>query len=71
MIIMKLKKTLSRIKGFLTNEDIELLEEAGMRKPSKYQKVFTKKWLCTACSYNWFYSAIKCPACASQDIREV
>ena len=55
------------IRGFLTREDMVVLEEASRRK-LKYPKVFTSLLRCTACDYNWFYKAAKCPACESTAI---
>ncbi|MCX6818925.1 MAG: hypothetical protein NT129_02895 [Candidatus Aenigmarchaeota archaeon] len=57
------------IRGFLTHKDIELLEEASIRK-TKYKKCFPKKFSCSNCSYNWFYKTVKCPACSSKEIKE-
>ncbi len=59
-----------RVRGFLTSEDVRMLEEAAVRQP-KYKKVFVKKWSCGSCSYNWFYSSLKCPACSSVEIKEL
>ncbi len=59
-----------RFRGFLTSEDVRMLEEAAVRQP-KYKKVFVKKWSCGSCSYNWFYNSLKCPACSSAEIKEL
>jgi rubrerythrin len=59
-----IKRVKKRIRGWLTHEDIELLEEASKRVP-KYPKNPAKKYGCTDCNYTWLYSSIKCPVCAS------
>ncbi len=59
---------IKRIKGFLTREDMEMLQEASKRK-LKYPKIFTKSLKCTACDYKWFYNTAKCPACESTEIK--
>ncbi len=59
---------LRRIHGFLSREDVALLEEASKRK-LKYPKVFTSLLKCTNCDYNWFYKTAKCPACESTSIK--
>lgn len=64
------KKMKKRFRGFLTSEDIKVLEEASVRQP-KYKKVFVKKWSCGSCNYNWFYNSMKCPSCASPQIKEM
>jgi len=57
-----------KFNGFLTREDVELLQEASLRKP-KYKKIYTKKWNCGSCSYVWFYQTLKCPSCSSAQIK--
>ena len=57
-----------RVKGFLTRDDMALLEAASKRK-LKYPKVFTKSLKCTACDYTWFYKTAKCPSCESTEIK--
>ncbi len=57
-----------KLNGFLTREDVDLLQEASVRKP-KYKKIYTKKLSCGACDYTWFYSTLRCPSCSSTEIK--
>jgi predicted Zn-ribbon and HTH transcriptional regulator len=56
------------LSGFLSREDVRLLQDASIRKP-KYKKIYTKKWNCKKCDYNWFYHTLKCPTCSSTEIN--
>ena len=58
------KKRIKRISGWLSHDDIEMLEEASKRV-LKYPKNPAKKYGCDECSYTWLYSSVKCPVCAS------
>ena len=58
-----------RLRGFLTREDLNMLEEASTKK-TKYKKCFPKKFTCPSCGYNWFYETVRCPSCSSKDIKE-
>lgn len=64
------KLSLRSVKGWLTHEDVEKLEEAAKR-PLKYAKNPAKKFACGDCDYNWLYSSIKCPVCASPSVRKL
>lgn len=59
-----------KLSGFLSKDDMEILQDASIRKP-KYKKIYTKKWNCSKCSYDWFYQALRCPSCSSKDIHTV
>ncbi|MBI4896124.1 MAG: hypothetical protein HY832_01090 [Candidatus Aenigmarchaeota archaeon] len=59
-----------RLRGWLTHEDVNKLEEASKRV-YKYEKKPSKQFKCASCSYLWFYEAMKCPICACQDIKKV
>ena len=61
---------LKKIRGFLTNEDIELLEEVSKRKPA-YPKKPVKKWKCNQCNYTWAYKTVRCPVCSSSDTEQI
>lgn len=65
-----MERTIKRIKGFLTRDDVELLEEASTRKP-KYKKATVHSWSCNACNYKWFYKSSKCPICSSHSVKEL
>lgn len=67
---MAMGRMLRRIKGFLNNEDMEMLEEASRRK-LKYPKMFVASWLCGTCNYKWFYQTLRCPSCSSGTIARV
>ena len=58
----------SKIVGFLTREDVDMLEKASARV-LKHKKKFVDKWSCHSCSYVWFYNTIKCPSCSSKEIK--
>ena len=60
----------SGIKGYLTNDDLERLEEASKRV-LKYPKQYVQKYKCAACSYEWLYNAIKCPVCSAADVKKI
>jgi rubrerythrin len=60
----RLSKAKQRIHGWLTKDDIAMLEEASKRV-LKYPKNPAKKYGCDDCSYTWLYSSVKCPVCAS------
>lgn len=64
------KNMLSRIKGYLTKDDIELLEEASKRV-YKHAKNPAKRFECGECQYAWLYPTLKCPICASMQIKQV
>ncbi|MFH0832749.1 MAG: hypothetical protein V1900_03465 [Candidatus Aenigmatarchaeota archaeon] len=55
-------KAIKRIRGFLTREDIALLEEASQRK-LKHPKSVVRRYSCNSCNYNFFYKSVKCPVC--------
>lgn len=55
---------LNKIRGFLTKDDLKLLEEASKRQ-LKYKKNPAQKWKCGDCEYTWLYSASRCPVCSS------
>ena len=59
--------SLRGLHGFLTREDMVVLEEASRRK-LKYPKVFTATVRCGTCDYKWFYKTAKCPACESAEV---
>ncbi len=63
-------KAKTRIRGWLTREDIEMLEEASKRK-LKYPKNPAKKYVCGACEYSWFYYSVRCPVCSSPETNQV
>ncbi|MFA4820458.1 MAG: hypothetical protein WC613_05900 [Candidatus Aenigmatarchaeota archaeon] len=65
-----MKTKLSRVRGWLTHEDIELLEEASKRQ-LKYPKKPAKKYMCESCSYTWLYSSLRCPVCSSTSTKQV
>ena len=67
---MKIKNTAKRIRGWLTKEDVQLLEEASKRV-LKYPKNPAKKYGCTDCNYIWLYSSVKCPLCSSTKTKMV
>jgi rubrerythrin len=67
---MRIKSTAKRIRGWLTKDDIEKLEEASKRV-LKYPKNPAKKYGCSDCNYTWLYSSLKCPVCSSQNTRKV
>ncbi|MEM7819296.1 MAG: hypothetical protein QXD48_00520 [Candidatus Aenigmatarchaeota archaeon] len=64
-----MKKSLHRVRGWLTHEDILLLEEASKRK-LKYPKKPAQKFICHDCNYSWYYSSVKCPVCASKNTEK-
>jgi rubrerythrin len=63
-------RTMKKIRGWLTKEDIELLEEASKRV-LKYPKNPAKKYGCEDCSYTWLYSSVKCPVCSSSKTKAI
>ena len=67
---MKAKSRLARISGWLTREDLDLLEEASKRK-LKYAKNPAKKFKCNECEYTWLYTSLRCPLCSSQQTTQV
>ncbi|MBS3050776.1 MAG: hypothetical protein J4400_01365 [Candidatus Aenigmarchaeota archaeon] len=67
---MKVKSRMSRVKGWLTHEDIELLEEASKRQ-LKYPKNPAKKYNCKSCSYTWLYHSLRCPVCSSAETEQI
>lgn len=66
-LMKKIRKLRSR--GFLTREQLEVLEEASQR-PFKVKKP-AQKYSCSECSYEWFYKAMKCPTCSSDRVSAV
>ncbi len=64
-----MSKVLKRINGFLSKDDLDLLEQASTRMP-KYKKTQVHSWLCRSCHYQWFYKSVKCPVCESKQIKE-
>jgi rubrerythrin len=64
------KMTMRSVKGWLNRDDIEKLEEAAKR-PLKYAKCPAKKYGCSDCNYNWLYSSVKCPVCASTAVKRL
>lgn len=64
------KSMFSRIKGYLTKDDIAMLEEAG-RRVYKHAKNPAKHFQCDECEYHWLYPSMKCPVCASVQIKQV
>jgi len=54
--------------GYLTREDLDMLEQASARV-LKHKKTFVAKSTCKSCSYSWFYDTIKCPSCESKEIK--
>jgi predicted Zn-ribbon and HTH transcriptional regulator len=64
------KLSMRTVKGWLTHDDIEKLEEAAKR-PLKYAKCPAKRYNCTDCGYNWLYSSVKCPVCASSSVKRL
>ncbi len=67
---MKAKSKLARITGWLTKDDVELLEEASKRK-LKYAKNPAKKFRCAECEYVWLYTSLNCPLCASKQTTQL
>ena len=67
---MKIKSKMSKVRGWLTHEDIEMLEEASKRQ-LKYAKNPAKKYACSACSYTWLYHSLRCPVCSSSETKQV
>lgn len=59
-----MKKKMKRLHGWLTHDEVELLEEASKRK-LKYAKNYAQKYKCKDCEYSWFYTSLKCPLCSS------
>ncbi len=71
MIIMKhIRRIRKKVRGWLTKDDIEMLEEASKRV-LKYPKCPAKKYSCGDCNYTWLYSSMKCPVCASPKTKMV
>lgn len=67
---MKAKSRLSGVHGWLTHDDVELLEEASKRQ-LKYPKNPAKKYKCISCSYIWLYHSLRCPVCSSVETQQV
>ena len=67
---MRMKSRMSRVRGWLTHDDIELLEEASKRQ-LKYEKKPAKKYKCESCSYIWLYHSLRCPVCSSSETQQV
>ncbi|MCX6815646.1 MAG: hypothetical protein NT120_02230 [Candidatus Aenigmarchaeota archaeon] len=63
-------KTIKRMTGWLTKDDITKLEEASKRV-LKYPKNPAKKYECNDCNYTWLYSSMKCPVCSSTKTKIV
>ena len=63
-----LKNGIDRIRGWLTADDIEMLEEAAKR-PLKHKKSVVRSWKCDSCNYVYFYKTTKCPACESPQVK--
>ena len=66
MRMMKKMKKLRR-RGFLTRNELEVLEEASQR-PFRAKKP-AQKYLCGECNYAWLYKSMKCPTCSSDKIE--
>jgi hypothetical protein len=66
----KTKSKFQRISGWLSKEDIEVLEEASKRK-LKYAKNPAKKFKCNSCEYIWLYTAVRCPLCSSLETVQI
>ena len=64
------KLSLRGVKGWITHDEIEKLEEAAKR-PLKYAKCPAKKYECGECSYNWLYSSLRCPVCSSPSVKKM
>ncbi|MBI2447206.1 MAG: hypothetical protein HY514_00935 [Candidatus Aenigmarchaeota archaeon] len=64
------KLSFRTVRGWLSHDDIEKLEEAAKR-PLKYAKNPAKKFSCGDCNYNWLYSSLKCPVCASPSVKKL
>ncbi|MBI4162417.1 MAG: hypothetical protein HY513_01930 [Candidatus Aenigmarchaeota archaeon] len=62
--------SLRGIKGYLTHDDLEVLEEASKRV-LKYPKQYVQKYKCASCSYEWLYNAVKCPVCSTPDVKKI
>ena len=59
-----------RIRGWLSKDDIDMLDEASKRV-LKYPKNPAKKYGCDECSYEWLYSSIRCPICSSMRTKKL
>jgi rubrerythrin len=70
MFMKHLKRVHKRIRGWLTKEDVRMLEEASKRV-LKYPKNPAKKYGCDDCNYTWLYSSVKCPVCASPKTKNI
>lgn len=68
MLMKRLSNAKRRVRGWLTKEDIAMLEEASKRV-LKYPKNPARKFGCDECSYTWLYSSVKCPVCASSKTK--
>ena len=62
--------SLRGIKGYLTRDDLDVLEEASKRV-LKYPKQYVQKYKCGSCSYEWLYNAVKCPVCSTSDVKKI
>ncbi len=67
---MRIKNTAKRVRGWLTKDDIHMLEEASKRV-LKYPKNPAKKYGCEDCSYTWLYASLKCPLCSSTKTKMI
>ena len=67
---VKLASSLRGIKGYLTRDDIDVLEEASKRV-LKYPKQYVQKYKCSSCNYEWLYSAVKCPVCSTSGVKKI
>jgi len=63
------KLNMRSVKGWLSHNDVEKLEEAAKRQ-LKYPKNPAKKYVCQECSYNWLYSSLRCPVCSSTQVKK-
>ena len=57
-----------KLVGYLTRDDVELLEKASTRE-LKHKKKFIAGRICSECDYKWFYKSFRCPSCSSEDIK--
>lgn len=64
----RLEKATKRVRGWLTHDDVEMLEEASKRV-LKYPKNPASKYGCDECSYQWLYSSVRCPVCSSMKTK--
>ena len=64
------KNVFGRIRGYLTKDDIAILDEASKRV-YKHAKNPAKHYQCGECEYHWLYLSMKCPVCSSVQIKQV